>query len=285
MEIYSNPVEQLIHSTVRIECKTKNGDSSGSGYFFSFLENEASNIPCIVTNKHVIKGAYRGKFHLTLKDNNGKPNLNAHIPIEFNDFEKMWILHPDADTDLAIFPLAPIITEAQKRGINFYYVQLSKSNLASKELLESIHSMEDIIMIGYPNGIWDKVHNLPIIRKGITATHPKHSYNGKSEFMIDAACFPGSSGSPVFLANIGSFLNKDGSLCAGTRIALLGTLYAGPQHTATGEIKIVNVPTDTKPVSVLSIPNYLGLVIQAKKLLEFEKVLEKLIDSGKSNVQ
>jgi hypothetical protein len=26
-------------------------------------------------------------------------------------------------------------------------------------------------MIGYPNGIWDAKNNLPVIRKGITATH------------------------------------------------------------------------------------------------------------------
>ncbi len=44
-------------------------------------------------------------------------------------------------------------------------------------------------MIGYPNGIWDEANNMPIIRRGITATHPNFNYNGKPEFMIDAACF------------------------------------------------------------------------------------------------
>ncbi|MBE7692094.1 S1 family peptidase [Tenacibaculum finnmarkense] len=285
MENYSNPIERLIYSTVRIECKTKEGNSSGSGYFFSFLDNGTKNVPCIVTNKHVIKGAYRGKFHLTLKDSNGKPNLNVHIPIEFNNFENMWILHPDVNTDLAIFPLGPILNEAETKGINFFYTLLTTNIIASEQLLKSLSSMEDIIMIGYPNGIWDEKHNLPIIRKGITATHSKLPYNGKSEFMIDAACFPGSSGSPVFLANIGSFLNEKGVLCAGTRIALLGTLYAGPQHTVTGDIKIVNIPTDTKPISVLSVPNNLGLVIQSKKLLDFERILQKLTEDEINNTK
>ena len=100
--------------------------------------------------------------------------------------------------------------------------------------------------------------------------------------MIDATCFPGSSGSAVFLANIGSYVDASGVLCAGTRIALLGTLYAGPQHTATGEIKIIEVPTDTKPISVSTIPNNLGLVIHVSELDAFEPILEKIVNEEKA---
>ena len=130
-------------------------------------------------------------------------------------------------------------------------------------------------MIGYPNGIWDEINNLPVFRKGITATHPAKNYNGRDEFMIDAACFPGSSGSPVLLYNLGSYARKDGGTVIGTRIKFLGILYAGPQHTATGEIKIVPVPTQNVPVAVSRIPNNLGNVIKSKKLLDFEEIFEK----------
>ena len=57
--------------------------------------------------------------------------------------------------------------------------------------------VEDVLMIGYPNGLWDTTHNMPIIRRGTIATDIKLDYNEKKEFVIDAACFPGSSGSPV----------------------------------------------------------------------------------------
>ena len=128
-------------------------------------------------------------------------------------------------------------------------------------------------MIGYPNGIWDSVNNKPIFRKGITATHPKFDYNGKKEFMIDAACFPGSSGSPVFILNEGGYRDKKGNTYLGTtRIMLIGVLYAGPQHTATGEVKIINVPTSQIPVSISSIPNNLGIVIKSFRIKELEKL-------------
>lgn len=276
MKNFVNPIEELIHSTLRIECETDNGVSSGSGYFYAFLEEDKGfHVPCIVTNKHVIRGANKGKFFLSVKNEAGEVDLGNHFPVVFDDFESQWIGHPNENVDLAIFPLAPIFRQADEQGINLHYVMLGKNVLANEELLNKLPTMEEIIMIGYPNGIWDEKHNLPIIRKGITATHPKLPYNGKPEFMIDAACFPGSSGSPVFLANIGSFMNENGALCAGTRISLLGTLYAGPQHTATGEVRVVNVPTSTKPISISSIPNNLGLVIHSEQLTGFEPILNQ----------
>jgi hypothetical protein len=48
-------------------------------------------------------------------------------------------------------------------------------------------------MVGYPNGLWDTANNFPLIRRGVTATHIKNNYNGKSEFVIDIACYGGSS--------------------------------------------------------------------------------------------
>lgn len=200
--------------------------------FFWFCRDDKGYIPCIVTNKHVISGAVTGIFHITIADENGNPILGNYEKVKFDDFEKIWIKHPSFDIDLAILPIAPILMKMRSTGKEPYFIPLDKNILPTNELLEELSPMEDIVMIGYPNGLWDRKHNLPIIRKGITATHPKLNYNGKMEFLIDAACFPGSSGSPVFLANLGSFTGKNGSLMAGFRIALLGTLYAGPQHTA-----------------------------------------------------
>ncbi len=126
-------------------------------------------------------------------------------------------------------------------------------------------------MVGYPNGLWDEVHNKPIFRKGITASHLKFDYNGKKEFLIDAACFPGSSGSPVFLLYEGAFNDRNGELYGGTKFNLLGTLYAGPQHTAKGEIMIK--PINQLPTIMTSIPNNLGFVIKSSRILELEKLI------------
>jgi hypothetical protein len=135
-------------------------------------------------------------------------------------------------------------------------------------------------MVGYPNGIWDATNNMPIARRGITATHPNLNYEGRREFMIDAACFPGSSGSPVFLYNTGGYATRaEGMVMGGIRIKLLGVLYAGPQHIATGEVRVVNVPTQQRAIAVSSIPQNLGLVVKASRLLDFDGLLRPLVST------
>ena len=276
MSQFVHPMSQLVHSTVRIECIGKKGEkSSGSGYIFLFCEAEGSAIPCVVTNKHVVQGAVQGTFHLTLRKEDGTADLGKHEPVVLKDLSRYCIAHPVSAIDLVAFPIGPILGNATKDGRSYYFVPLGKTTLATPDLLDTLPPMEEIVMIGYPNGLWDELHNLPIIRKGITATHPGLKLNGKPEFLIDAACFPGSSGSPVFLANIGSYVDSEGALCAGSRVSLLGTLYAGPQHTTTGEIIVVDVPTDTKPFAVSLIPNNLGYVIHASELLVLEAAVKK----------
>ena len=62
-----SPSEQLAHSTVRIECQLANGlTGTGTGFFFRFAESEGIHVPAIVTNKHVIAGARKGQFLMTL---------------------------------------------------------------------------------------------------------------------------------------------------------------------------------------------------------------------------
>lgn len=274
-----NITEQLTHSTVRIECELSDGNAStGTGFFFNFnFEDLDIQVPVIITNKHVIEDSVRGRIHITLQNDAGGPDLGNHKGILFNDFEGLWLKHPDDNVDLCILPLAPLLQQLSQTGEKLFYIHLDKSLMMDESQLSQLMAMEDIAMIGYPNGIWDSVNNLPLIRRGITSTHPKLDYNGKSEFMIDAACFPGSSGSPVFLMNIGGHMTSTGYNLGASRINLLGILYAGPQHTATGEVEIVEVPTRQKAVSFSHIPNNLGLVIKAKKILDFESIIRAKI--------
>ncbi len=276
-----SPSEQLAHSTVRIECQLANGQTgTGTGFFFRFAESEGIHVPAIVTNKHVVAGARKGQFLMTLADANREPLRQTHHAFVFENFEHMWIPHPDKDIDLCAMPIAPILEAAGNESKQLFYISLDKSLIPSKAEYEDMVLMEEIIMVGYPNGIWDKVNNMPIFRRGITATHPNLDWNGKPEFLIDAACFPGSSGSPVFLYNQVGYATKSGGMTIGPgRLKLLGILYAGPQHTVSGEITIVSIPTQNVPVAISSIPNNLGIVIKATKLEDFEQFFRKVLET------
>ena len=130
------------------------------------------------------------------------------------------------------------------------------------------------LAISYPNGIRDEKNNMPIVRRGITATNPKYDYNGLPIFVIDCACFPGSSGSPVLIFDQGGYLDAKGNLNLGSgRVILLGVLFAGPQHVAEGEIQTIEVPLAQIPISLSKIPNNLGFVVKAHKIADFRKLL------------
>lgn len=275
MPLDLTPSEQLTHSTARIACRLADGSiGTGTGFFYAFLRKGDNHVPAIVTNKHVVEGAVEGQFSLTLKGADGGPLVGQHITINFDKFEGRWIGHPDPNVDLCVMPIAPLLQEAAAAGKNFFFVTLDETLLPSDEDLRGLGALEEILMIGYPNGIWDAINNMPILRRGITATHPNLNYEGRLEFLIDAACFPGSSGSPVLLFNVGSWADRKGNIImGGLRMKLLGVLYAGPQHTATGEVRIVNIPTQQKAVAISTIPNNLGLVIKSARLREIEDVL------------
>lgn len=268
--------EQLAYSTVRIECELKTGGiSTGTGFFFNFLEDKENNrhIPVVITNKHVIKDAAKGKLIITKANEKGEPLDTQHFSVMFDNFESFWRLHPQTDVDLCAMPIAPFINEAEKKGERLFYIPFTKNLLPTEKHKEELSALEDVLMIGYPNGIWDAINNMPILRKGSTATNPMKDYNGKKEIMIDIAAFPGSSGSPVLIFNEGGYSDKKGNTYMGAnRVILLGILYAGPQATATGEI--IMTPNLQRPITVSKIPNNLGLVIKAERILELEELFK-----------
>lgn len=263
--------EKLIYSTIRIECKTSLGISTGSAFFFSFKQNANQYIPVLITNKHVVKNAIEGLLTFTKANSKNEPLDEEHFNVVVQNFESQWVKHPNPDVDLCFMPIGNLLNDLNQNGVKVFFIPLDMSLIPSKEMIEDCKAIEDIVMIGYPNGLWDAKNNKPIIRKGITASHPKFDYNGKKEIIIDAACFPGSSGSPVFVLYEGAFSNKKGGHFVGTKIFLLGTLYGGPQHTVTGEIKVV--PINQLPVILSSIPNNLGLIIKSERIKELENLI------------
>lgn len=269
--------EMLSHCTVRIETNT----GMGTGFFYRFgLKPDGWHIPAIVTNKHVVEGATSGRFLITRGLPDGRPDMTHHETYSFDNFEAMWLHHPSVDVDLCAMPTAPILTRAQQGNVRLFYAPLDPSLIPTDQEFDELNPVEDITMVGYPNGLWDQVHNMPIFRRGITATHSKLNWNGRPEFLIDAACFPGSSGSPVFLLNEGGYRTRQGMMLGATRIKLLGVLYAGPQHTVEGQIAIVAIPTQNKPVAISAIPNNLGMVIRSTALKQIES---EFIQRAKAN--
>lgn len=280
IELQLGIIEQLTHSTIRIECADAKGRrSSGTGFFFMFEPGDLS-FPVIVTNKHVIAGAQTGDlvFTLATAEDSKKPDIGNLYSFTVPHFEEAWVPHPDPNIDLAAMPVAGVFEAVHRQtGRHPFYVISSPDIVPDVEERRKYSTMEEVVMIGYPNGIWDKVNNLPVIRRGITASHINNRWNGRDEFLIDVATFPGSSGSPVFIANLGGYTDAFGATRMGvSRIRLVGINHSVMLHHADGTIQMIDTPTVATPTPVTGIPNNLGIAVNSLRLLDFEKIFMDL---------
>ncbi len=265
--------EQLTYCTTKIVSYLQDGNQSiGTGFFMNFNADYEKKTcqPVVLTNKHVVAGATKIQISICKADGYNNPLDKEKFVITMEDYK--IINHPDKSVDLCAIVIAGVEDVIRNSSIKLFKGSFDTSLIITDAEILECSAMEDVIMIGYPDGLEDAYNNKPIIRKGITSTHIKNDYNNKKEFLIDMACFPGSSGSPVFLCNENSYSNKNG-LHIGSRVRLLGLLYAGPQHTSAGDIVFDYVPT--KPRSIIHIPNNLGLVIKASRIMELEEIFKE----------
>lgn len=269
--------EQISYSVVRLECKiNENNYSVGTGYVMEFLRNNENNT-CkyvVITNKHVIENSIQITMYFNLCIN-GKPIDTEKRGIIISKDLYSQLIRNHTETDLCAIDITPLILEwKNKYKTDLFILPIPMQIIPSQKVLEELKQIEEIVMVGYPIGLMDEYNNKPIFRKGITATHPKFNYNNKKEFLIDIACFHGSSGSPVFIINEGSYSDKHCNVTIGGRIILLGTVYQNRIENTNGEIKIMEIPTSTHPVSVTGIPINIGAVIKSETLYDLENMFK-----------
>jgi hypothetical protein len=266
--------KMLLHSTIRIVCVQTNGVSSvGTGFFYRFdYPSITSSIPVVVTCKHVIVNSAIGILDFALAKTNAFARTQPHFQVVIQNFESLWIKHPDTNVDIAVLPIAPIMQKLIDEGKRLDVFPFDRRELVTTNALALIRAFQNVKFIGYPIGISDELNNLPIARQGMTATDVSIDYEGRREFLIDAAVFPGSSGSPVLIVDEGSY-SANGGMYAGNRLLLLGIVDAVTEIDERGHIEFKNVPTALVAEPVTKIPSNLGLVIKAEVLNDFEKPL------------
>ena len=220
--------EQLLFSTLRIVApRDGKPDSIGTGFIVNHEWTDDRKGAILITNRHVVDNTIRGHVTFTLVDgskDDSVPLLGKAITVNLSEDGWRWTYHPSDHIDIAALPLSPIVNHLGSVGKMPFYKGIPTDIIPSQDMLESLDAVEEVLFVGYPSGIYDQANNLPMFRKGITATPLYIDYESKPLFLIDASVFPGSSGSPVFIYNNGSWSTRDGRLMSGRRTWFLGVL-------------------------------------------------------------
>lgn len=193
-------------------------NETGTGFLVSRIIDKDQVRVFLVTNKHVIhkNPAERANVphvecHFNTKEPNGAAGTVAgNISLLATDGSKRFREHPDPDTDVFALDVTDVMQlnpkiEKKWAGYDSFAEQSKRDEL-------DITVGEEVVTIGYPLGLRQGTTNFPLLRQGIIATsigypildkvrNPDGSFRDRNlrAFLIDGACIPGSSGSPVVL--------------------------------------------------------------------------------------
>ncbi|MBH9981805.1 trypsin-like peptidase domain-containing protein [Bartonella sp. B10834G6] len=270
------PSDRIVFCTTRISVYTHDGRmTSGTGFFYAY-----KNCVYLVTNKHVLKNAEKVEFKVFTKDKNGKLDYSslATARLDGDNLQKYSCGHPSENVDIQVVDVVGCqIYREPDRDLIFSFI--NEKLIPDQKGLEDLFAIERIAFVGYPNFMWDEVNHLPIIRSGTTASLLKIDFNGEPKFLIDASVFPGSSGSPVFINDDGSYSDRKGSYL-GPRTLFLGVISGVYIERKPTKIEIIPAPTTNTSVPSFEQVLNLGVVEKAKTVQEtvelcYNKIMKK----------
>jgi hypothetical protein len=270
----SSIMDQLLHATLHIESRGPEGLRLGTGLIFTFL----ATVPCLVATRELLADASSCRLTFAGVTPAGGPDLQNHVSIEVNDLKDGVIVHPSADVDLSILPLAPLLHKMQDAGKFPFFRAAAPALIPMPEQLEVLSAFQDVFILGYPGKLWDDVNNLPLVMRSVTASPASLNFKGKQEFLINTRAFSGGLGSPVF-AYHQSGQSSQPEDHGSDWIYLVGILTGEALRTAAGGIGVGTIPAvsgeDVSASSGGSSLVDLAVCQKASCILEFEPELQK----------
>ena len=249
--------EHIPYIVARITIQTQDKTGFGTGFFYHAPLNDGTDhaIMLLISNRHVFLDR-KGKLAISLnrKKEDGTPEFGNirtfRLDLDLPTAERLYFPHPNSDVDLACVNVSAI------RHTDAFCLSVHDKLLQTIDYKKVLLGSE-VIFVGYPQGLYDPVNNLPLIRKGFIASMPDVDFNGKGHIVIDAQIFQGSSGSPVFVSQNGKYL-------------LLGVV----SDTIVREARLEILPTNmSQNLSKYGVKEGLGLGIVVK-----QRHIRELID-------
>ena len=245
-----------VHATVRIENEWGRG---GTGFLLIRKMNDKQGKVFLVTNKHVLhldpqmrRDAASLKIFVNVRETDGSVRGTAFQFLLTENGHPLWREHPNPDVDVLVVDVTSFINShpnLENKGADYSFFALPDV-LKREEITEG----EEVLVIGYPLGLYHARTHSPLVRQGIVATKIGERINirirqpsGEGRrveipgFLIDASIVPGSSGSPVVLKPIVGRKVREQIVMETAKPYLLGIVSA--TETAALRLETTLVPT------------------------------------------
>lgn len=161
----------------------------------------------MITNRHVILSkhfANVARIRLHSDEHDLRENQYHDLNLYDERGRKRWVEPNPISADIVGIPLED---DFHRKG--YYFKNFNAINLLPNNI--RLHVGEDVIVMGYPLGIFDDTHNLPISRNGIIASAYPIPFKRNQFFLVDSYLEEGTSGSPVITKFKESWRMIDGS--------------------------------------------------------------------------
>lgn len=186
-------IDPLLLSVARVSTSLEGRPlTAATGFFF-----EREGRLFFVTSRHVLFDAPSGHRpdRIDIVVHTDAVNLTRSATVSlplYREGKGVWRQARDSggEIDVAAIELdrAALPPETQLRAFGVPHLQVA---------LEEIPLGEPVLLVGFPLGFFDTLHNLPVARHAVVASAFGVRFQGQGYFLTDARMHRGASGAPV----------------------------------------------------------------------------------------
>ena len=188
-------IETLLLSTVRIRTFAMDSElTNASGFFFKHQDRLF-----LVSSRHVYfdEPSNHTPDRITINVHTDAANLAQHVTYSiplFHDGTSLWRCATDSsgEVDVALIEI----------DLNSFPESAVFSAFSPEHICDSLEDVEigtPMLIVGYPLGFHDTLHQLPVARQAINASPLSFRFQGMGYFLTDARTHRGTSGACVVM--------------------------------------------------------------------------------------
>ena len=166
--------------------------TNATGFFF-----ERDDRLFVVTNRHVVHDEPSGhhpdriEIELHVDTLNLGETVQFSIPL-YKDGKSLWLEGLDSAGAIDVVALE---LEREALPKKLLMQAFTPENLVRK--LDLVEMGSSVLIVGFPLGVHDTLHRLPVARQSVIASAFGIRFQGKGYFLTDARMHRGTSGAPV----------------------------------------------------------------------------------------